>query len=368
MKKSRILGYALTLATTLVVGSAMGQTVLGGDNYVELKDLHGVTLGTETASLVEANTANGFYAKPSDWHSSYNKASNYVIIKGFSWTWSVTKKPGTGDVTIPTPLIATGDPSTAGSYKAANYVELTFPDAGRYTLNIKEKAPAALGGCEDAVGVHFNVYAFAKPSYSLIAGVGSPAYIVADKSNIASPSCVSADYQATVQFQINAIGTPHVKYRIDKYPVIIDGSTGTKTLGTVTTGTSVEETFGTNKWTWNEVINTEVALHATNDSRGIKITAAADTTGGTTKLATYNFSIKQTLTAPTSTEKVVAYRFFIEGVNGLLTRKALLTQTSPTVPGTYTYIANATDEYVDIYLARAPKTGPVFHISNNVAK
>ena len=367
MKKSRILGYALTLAATLMVGSAMGQDVLGGNNYVELKDIHGATAGTETASLVEMNTANGFFAKPSDWHASYNKASNYVIVKGFTWVWSVLKSPGAGVVSIPTPVAATGDPSTAGTYEAANYVELTFPDAGRYTLNVKERAPAALGGCADPVGVHFNVYAFAKPSYSLIAGVGSPTYVLADKSNISAPVCVSADYQATVQFQINAIGTPHVKYRIDKYPVTIDPSTGNKTLGTAVAGTAVEEKFGTT-WDWNQAVNTEVALHATNDSRGIKITAAADTTGGTTKLATYNFSIKQTLTAPTAAEKIVAYRFFIEGVNGLLTRKGLLTQKTATKPGTYSYVANATDQYVDIYLVKAPKTGPVYHISNNVAK
>ena len=31
MKKSRILGYVLTLAATLMVGSAMGQTVKGDD-------------------------------------------------------------------------------------------------------------------------------------------------------------------------------------------------------------------------------------------------------------------------------------------------------------------------------------------------
>jgi len=53
-----------------------------------------------------------------------------------------------------------------------NYVEIQANTIGSYPINVKEEAPAAFGGCEDATGQDFTVNVIAKPT-ATITGAGA---------------------------------------------------------------------------------------------------------------------------------------------------------------------------------------------------
>lgn len=113
-----------------------------------------------------------------------------------------------------------------------------------------------------------------------------------------------------------------------------------------------------------------------NGKAAIEVATKLD--AATQKLATYNFvytAAANDLAAPAAGEgQMIVYRLYVEGVNGLISRRADYTQEDGSAPASFTlYPATApltTDaaNYYDVYVAAAPKTGPVYHINNNIAK
>ncbi len=351
MKKSRILGYALTLATTLFVGSAMGQYVgTTYPNYVEIKS--GTAADDNVVSLVQISKAQGFFATPdAAFHTSYS--TNGKLTKDFQWKWAIST--GTADATGATTKTATG---AAGQ---ENYVELTFNKAQKYIVDVEEIAPSAWGGCS-AIR-QFTVHAFAAPSFEAVTA-----------SNTA-PSCIStADVLKNVHFKLFSSGTPYVKYKIERTVMTIaaDGTLAESALPADKTNflTETTETFAGNNWLWNQVATETAAGPLAVEGIRTALTTAVDTS--THSLAIYDLEIAKKITKPSNTERIVKYSFIVTGINGLLSRKAdYVPSTGVLKVGGLDYYSNVTatkSGVVDFLLSVAPKTGPVYHINNNIAK
>lgn len=184
MKKTRVLGVALTLAATMAVGGAMGQM----PNYVEIKK---ATVGTNVSSVddtafVQVGLKYGFYAKPdAAFHPSYSASDNTGITLGFSWDWDVV-----AGITY------------SGSNK--NYVEITAANTpATYKVGVTEKAPAAWGiSCS---GSSFDFY---------LASFAAPTFLVGAAGDENKKYCSAAD--AKFHFTITSSGTPHFVYNVEK--------------------------------------------------------------------------------------------------------------------------------------------------------
>ena len=90
MKKSRILGYVLTLAATLMVGSAMGQVQGGGDFVLSGTDDNA---DNNASGLVTRGGKLHLFVQPDLAYSpNYNAAGNWVIPADHTWTWTLPAK------------------------------------------------------------------------------------------------------------------------------------------------------------------------------------------------------------------------------------------------------------------------------------
>lgn len=376
MKKSRILGYALTLAATLMVGSAMGQDVKGGANYVELKNQTPTGAQTtpapaslEQESLIQINKDYGYFAKPSEgFHPGYVSATlptpSWVLTKDFKWSWSATAKPGTATVTFSNPTgVATGSANDM-----ANFTKIKVNEKGPYTIQVQETAPLAFGACTGTASSFF-IKAFDAPSFVM----STPA----NYNPICGPNTVAVPFSAV----ITSSGTPTVKYRLEKWSVTINPAAGTKAPNAIINPVIVQETEtfinATTQTGWSYDVNVgEKYVGQKNGKAAIEVATKLD--AATQKLATYNFvytAAANDLAAPAAGEgQMIVYRLYVEGVNGLISRRADYTQEDGSAPASFTlYPATApltTDaaNYYDVYVAAAPKTGPVYHINNNIAK
>ncbi|TCN73315.1 hypothetical protein [Acetobacteroides hydrogenigenes] len=131
MKKSRILGYALTLAATLMVGSAMGQV----DNTFASGKF--IDFATEATDYVTVNTTTAYYATPdAAYHPGWNAGTKtWTITAGTTWVW-----------TVPTPPGAAPTINIAPAATPKNYVEVTWNAVGDHDLTVYEKLPDSFGG------------------------------------------------------------------------------------------------------------------------------------------------------------------------------------------------------------------------------
>lgn len=349
MKKSRIVGYALTLAATLFVGSAMGQ-VAGGGNY---KQITGTAADAEEVSLIQINKDYGFYVQPdAAFHPNYNVGGAWAPTTGFTWVWDAVT-----DIT-----------ATPGTAALRNYAVLRTATAGTYSMTVKETPPAGFG-CVGSART-FKVVAFDVPTFSL----NTPA----DYNAICGNNAAAVPFSAV----ITSSGTPTVKYRLEKWSVTINGTTGVKTPNAIIGAAvvpNVTETFGTAAagWDFNVAVG-QTKAGSVNTKSAITVKSALAL--ATNALATYDFAYTAAigdLVAPKadgSEGSMIVYRLYIEGVNGLISRKGDLNQQTSAAPGAYTlYPTTAPDvslaaNYYDVYVAKAPVTGPVFHIGNNYAK
>ncbi|MCT4640480.1 MAG: hypothetical protein N4A72_22475 [Bacteroidales bacterium] len=144
-----------TLIAALLVAyvfTANAQTDIAGNG--DTNDKNFVSETTEAADYVTIGATMPFYAKPDPYfHPNYNDANAWALTAGFTWLWTVT--PPTGPDT---------NPAAIGG-KPVNYREIAFAALGDYTLKVKEKASAALGGCEGAEQSH-TVTVIEAPTYT----------------------------------------------------------------------------------------------------------------------------------------------------------------------------------------------------------
>jgi len=348
MKKTRVLGVALTLAATMAVGGAMGQMPT---NFVEIKS--GSISDANVVSLVEMGKTYGFIAKPdAAFHSSFD--TDGKLTNGFTWSWTATTFP-TGAVAT---IVKTAGGLADGSKNWANHATINVDKTGKYIIDVKETASSAWGGCS-SVARQFTIHAFAAPSLEATTVSSSDALCVTASSDVLKNS----------HFKFYSSGSPYVKYKI----TVENGTVGAGgvTWEAATDFVASNVVKPTPAWDWNRVADASVKADLAADGTQISQTAALDTT--THSLATYDFEIAKKLTAPDGvTYKVKKYTVIVEGMNGLLTRKSEYDQAAGTAPGAgfAGYPLNITSgksNKVSYIFAVAPKTGPVYHIGNNVA-
>lgn len=349
MKKTRVLGVALTLAATMAVGSAMGQMT----NYVEIKKATVGTNGTsvDDTAFVQVGLKYGFYAKPDGaFHPSYNAATNTGLTAGFTWTW--TQTPATG-LTI----------NNAVATAPANYVEITSGALVTTSrVSVQEAAPSAWG--ISCTGSAFDFYLTSFPEPTIAKKTGG---------DEGTKFCAYTN-PAKLNFTVESSGTPHFIYVIEKSTnctfsttdgSIIDGSFTTVATNTVKTFTPAAN------WNYNVVKDTKTADLVGNID-GTQVTVTNPLSSGANRLATYNVLIQKAITAPVTADPVVtAYRVTLVQTNGLISRNADYKQLDGTASTESFYpttakTPNATNSHV-YYVVKVPTTGPVFHIGNNKA-
>jgi hypothetical protein len=332
MKKSRILGYALTLAATLFVGSAMGQ-VAGGANFVKT----GATDGdvSNHKSFITKGKTLGFYALPDDkFHPGYtatNVPTPWTLTAGFTWNW-----------TIPVGVTAVKGPAMLPTAKAENYVELTSATPGTYAITVKEKSSAAFGGCEDATGKTFDLVVFDTPTIDFENNLAS---------SIGARPLTEVCGTVTgwkINLKISASDYVTAKFKLEEIPVTI--TAGAPTVGTTRTTTTYNTTKLAAGNNYTKATGDVWALS------GIAFNYDTDVANRALVLSqTKDFSVS-------GTDVITLYRYTVEGVSDFVTRKS-------DNGGTETlYTGTAATQTIDIYVKRAPVTGPVYHINNNIAK
>ncbi len=173
MKKNFLKLAAATLVFFLGVNVVNAQhvgTTVPGTPAVDYAD-DGVTYMIEGATIPLYALPDNFY------HPDYNPGGGvYSLTEGFTWLWS---------------LVA-GEGLTFSQNDAQdNYVELTAPaeSAGTYTINVRERAPAAWGGCDDGVGTNLTVNVVAAPSV----GFGGNQTVEACSGDGSLPSEINAN-------------------------------------------------------------------------------------------------------------------------------------------------------------------------------
>lgn len=377
MKKTRVLGVALTLAATMAVGGAMGQTFKAlptgtghYENFVQLKSsdkFSGEGTPTDDFALVQIGKSFLFVSLPDEAvHANYSTDGS--LTAGYRWFWS--KKDSTAAVgTYP----ATPDVTVAGTDADANSKAYTFATTGFYNIKVSAGYPAAFGMpvCNANERV-FNVLALPAPSF---------ASTQTDYPLLKDAVCISAKPKEVSKFTVKATGSPSLRLRVTKE--VLNLATGNFNTASVLTNTTTEEhsvSFPT-KWEWN-VANGEKQTRT--DSIDVKVTKALNTTFGAVALAEYEVAIEREFSMPTASEKVVRYTVELIGVNGSISRKADYaskgkapsnfsfyqndgTEKAPDGTGKYTFDFTKTAKFGYVYAVR-PSTGPIYHLNNNIAK
>lgn len=230
MKKTRVLGLALTLAASMVVGSAMGQLNTSTTNYVEIK---ASDLNNTRSFITEGKTLSYFAVPDLAYHASWNAAGNWKLNSGHIWTWTWDPASGLtigGSTASPYSATATGvnnDPANSATIKAGT-------NLGEFAINVKESLSAALGGCGDPTGTNFKLVVFGKPTIDFdINGRAGKGINV---------PCTLPD--TTLQIKIKGTESFNIQFRMQVYDVTVNPSTGATTetqvgIDSVFSGTKV---------------------------------------------------------------------------------------------------------------------------------
>ncbi|MDD2548453.1 MAG: hypothetical protein PHD00_00005 [Bacteroidales bacterium] len=153
MRTKNLLKLAFTMLAMIVMTGAMAQITYHNDDY-ELYDAN-KTAPTKV-DYVTVGATMGYYADPDPvYHSDWNQTDGWGLTTGFVWNWSVPTAPGAAATVV----------SPVASFPA-NYVQITFPEAGDYIVNVAEESPAAFGGCEGSTTI-MNVTAIVAPTATI---------------------------------------------------------------------------------------------------------------------------------------------------------------------------------------------------------
>lgn len=410
MKKSRILGYALTLAATLVVGGAMGQTNnTDNANYVktgtDAVQVDGKDVNNK--SFITVNKKLGFFVQPDmAFHPTWTSAQSWKLTPDFSWKWSVfagSPEAASSDIKFNNAGVGaatyTGtatNPATVND--PANFVELTPTKTGVYTIKVAEKASTAFGGCEGGLK-SFNLIVMAQPNITVNTDAPAPdltnAPTTGGTNNRPLTAVGCGDLTNwNVKFTISAADYINAKIRLEQFTVKIDAVTGKVLVGNGATidggGNPVE---GTARTTYDYIVKNQ-SVGTTEGDATLDLTTAipsitdwdaawkmksasafdfASSTQNRTDISlnhTRNFAV-YTDPTPANSDIMTLYRYTVLGVNDFVSRKSdgvVYTASSKPLGALYGESKTGDVKVVDIYVKKAPTTGPVYHINNNVAK
>lgn len=303
------------MVAMFVITGAMAQTIANyTGNYVDADNAT-----DNNISLVTVGKSIPLFVWPSTlYHPSYDPAAGTGMTADFTWIWTT----GTvANVTLTNENL---------NYVQANAVGIVGSSS---VINVKEKAPAAWGGCEDPTGTDITVTIVAKPTYSL-ADAGTTANYCSGNLSIptAGPEVtftgyINFDYTYTLEIKtIDANGDAVLYYDIDK-------------------------------------ANPNAAAYFASDyTKGSPATATATTANLAYPTGGYTL-----INATTST----VYTYTMALVNDVVSRKSDFLTNPTKVKADFEYYDNA--GAVDgaavstfaIIIRPAPVTGPIYHIPNN---
>jgi len=151
MKKVNFLKTVLGIAFVMLSVSMFGQQI-PAPPYA----LYNVAAADDDSidyiTVKAGGTTMGYYVTPDPvYHPNYTLAGSWALTAGFLWNWTVA------------PAGPTFNP--ASPVLNSNYVRITFPNAVQnYTVKVAERAPASMGGCEDATPTKLRVHVIAAPT------------------------------------------------------------------------------------------------------------------------------------------------------------------------------------------------------------
>jgi hypothetical protein len=268
---------------------------------------------TVTTTYMMEGTTVPIYAEPDAYfHPSYDPDVAGSLTAGFTWTWT----EGTATLTF------------SQNNAEDNYVAVSAAagDAGSYTVNVIENAPAAWGGCNDGVGTNLTVNVVAQPTATL---GGTTSYNLCE-GDAGLPAGVTA-----------TISDGWQNYRL----------VWTLEIKTLNADLTDKDFYDTDKTTTPVALAEEYTTaipDAVAASGGHDITSVA---GGYTVID--NSSTVYTYTLTSINDQASRFGEFIAlgGVNG----------------GADTFTYYAIGETVTITVYPTPTTGPIFHIGNTWA-
>ncbi|MBI9052168.1 MAG: hypothetical protein JEY96_00025 [Bacteroidales bacterium] len=315
MKKMNFLKIAFTFVLALVMTAAIAQN--------DPAD-YGLISTDGDVSYVTLDATIPFYVTPdANYHPTW-AAFSTNLTAGFTWNYYTDLS-----WTIGTELaLAITD----------NYVEITANTVGSYPINVKEEAPAAFGGCEDATGVDFTVNVIAKPTADI---TGAAANNVWNTTTAGHEYYICGDALAeNITIGITETGVPAAlasyAYSVQKRVVNIN-NLGVET-GAATTTTPVDRTIATKN-----------ATATINGGTEVFTTAAMPVVGGLrTK---YEFTMQK------ATDAAAAVA---EGIVSAVSHKSdyLTVAGAGNITG-YPFTGTVTVVYI---VNPAPTTGPIYHI------
>lgn len=284
--KRKLLKFMLTMLTMFVFVGAFSQ---------DPADFEQAALDGSTTSYVTLDKTMPLYVQPDGtYHPSWTPISNN-LTPDFTWVW-----------TIPVGLTLTS--------QVDNYVTITADVLGDHIVNVKEKAPLAWGGCEDATGRDITIRVVEKPELH--------SFPVFD----AIPLIDGGTYQTcapyTISPNIEVSGFPNfrVHFTLTQQALELDG-TPTGPVNTLVTNAIVGG--------GNSLIRLANQTYVFDLDRDMVLIAAGTRT---------------------------QYVYTITGVTDNISRKSdyLSGETLYGSASTFTFIINPT-----------PVTGPIFHIPND---
>ncbi|MDY0270318.1 hypothetical protein [Trichloromonas sp.] len=286
MKMRKILKFVLITLLTVSFFNVMSQNPA---------DFEQAALDGSTTSYVTVEKTMPFYVQPDlTYHPSWTAFSNN-LTPNFTWVW-----------TVPAGLTLTS--------QSDNYVTITANTVGDYVVNVKEKAPAAWGGCEDPTGVNITISVVDKPelhSFPMFASI---------PLNNGETYQTCAPYTLSPSIEVSGFPNFRVHFTLTQQALDINGNP---------TG----------------VINTVIEN---------SIVGGGNTLTRLTN-QTYVFDADRVLDLITP-ETRTQYVYTITGITDNISRKSdyLGTETLYGTSNTFTFIVNPT-----------PVTGPIYHIPND---
>jgi hypothetical protein len=216
-----------------------------------------------------------------------------------------------------------------------NYVEITANTIGSYPINVKEEAPVAFGGCEDATGVDFTVNVIAKPTADITGAAANNAWNTAGYEYYMCGDAIAEDITMTITETGVPAALASYAYSVQKRVVNIT-DLGVET-GAATTTTPVDNT-----------IAGKLAGVADGGSEVLSTGAMPIVGGLRTK---YEFTMQK------ATDAAAAVA---EGIVSAVSHKSdyLTVAGAGNITG-YPFTGTVTVVYI---VNPAPTTGPIYHI------
>ena len=317
----------LVAAMAVAIFSVAGlMAQVANSDYVRYDANTSTPTNVDFVTLNTGGTDMGYYAEPDPvYHPAYTGPA-WTLTAGFTWAWTVPTDPGT-------PAVVTYPVAAA----PANYVEINFPVAGNYIVNVAETASAGFGGCVGTTTV-MNVTVINPPTASVT--TADPAQACGDQAATSFTVRINenlndsiASYAFKVIQDIDNIASDDSFISNDDSSTYVDFATTTKVNSTTTTAQmpAVWTTTGSDR---DLVFNT-AALTVRNNQR-----------------TRYTYTLYKATDAPGAAA---------EGIISAISEK------SDYVNGTVRTHAFGADVAFVAIVNPQPQTGPIFHIPNQYA-